>query len=207
MRWIRPAAIAAAVALTPSALAAQGDGGTRCWTRATSRAELTRRASPLDSATVALPAGTIKVCYGRPQMRGREIMGGLVPYGQPWRLGANEATTIHMPTAGTIAGVAVDAGWYSLYAIPSSHEKAALRTDPGSWEIVVNRDARRWGIPIDAGVRSRDVGSGTADAGSTGAPVERLTLGLERTSDAGAELVIGWENTLVRVAIELTPGG
>lgn len=203
----RKACLAFAAAATIAAPAALSGQDTSCWTRAASREELAGRMSPLDSASVALPAGTIKVCYGRPAMRGREIMGGLVPYGQPWRLGANEATTIYMPAAGAIAGVSVDAGWYSLYAIPRSHEAAAMRTKPGAWEIFVNREARRWGKPISPEVRAKDVGSGTADAGSTAAPVEMLTLRLERMSDTGAELVIEWENTVARVPIELTAGG
>lgn len=203
----RKVCLAVALAGTVAAPAALSGQDTGCWIRDGSSEEIASRLSPLDSASVALPAGTIKVCYGRPAMRGREIMGGLVPYGQPWRLGANEATTIHMPAAGTIAGVSVDAGWYSLYAIPSSHEAAARRTEPGAWEIFVNREARRWGAPISPEVRAKDVGSGTADAGSTASPVELLTLRLERTSDTGAELVIEWENTLVRVPIELSTGG
>src|SRR5206468_12789508 len=67
----------------------------------------------LDSATVEIGGATLKVCYGRPSARGRKIMGGLVPFGEPWRLGANEATTIHVPFAAELAGVRVGAGTYT----------------------------------------------------------------------------------------------
>lgn len=164
-----------------------------CRTRSTPE-ELAERASPLDSASVALDAGLVKVCYGRPQMRGREIMGGLVPFDQPWRTGANEPTSIHLPASGTIAGVAVDPGWYSLYTIPGAEE----------WEVVVNTERERWGVPIDEEVRAQDVGSATVPAGSVdGAPVESLTISLERTFGSSADLVVEWETTRLSLPIAL----
>lgn len=164
-----------------------------CWTRS-DPSELAERASPLDSASVALEAGTVKVCYGRPQMRGRLVMGDLVPFDQPWRTGANEATSIHMPAAGTIAGVAVEPGWYSLYTIPG----------PESWEIVVNAERERWGIPISPEVRAQDVGSAEVEVAETATPVESLTISLERTAAGAADMAIEWEGTRVRVPVEIT---
>lgn len=167
-----------------------------CWTTA-EPAELAERPSPLDSASVALSGGTVKVCHGSPQMRGRDIMGGLVPFDQPWRLGANEATRIHMPAAGTIAGVEVEPGWYSLYTIPSAD----------SWQIFVNESSERWGIPISEEVRAADVGSGTVNVQSTDAPIEGLTMTLTENGADAAILTIEWEETRVQVPIELTSGG
>src|SRR6478672_7462594 len=115
-----------------------------CWFRpAPAQGEAEKRKSAHDSASVALDGGTVKVCYGRPHQNGREIMGKLVPYGEPWRVGADEATAIHVPFPARIAGVNVEPGWYSLYAIPGAKQ----------WQIVVNSDAQRWGVPIDAKVR------------------------------------------------------
>src|SRR5207249_7129364 len=62
-----------------------------CWIRGPAD-KLAERPSPLDSSAVQLGGGTIKLCYGRPSARGRKVMGELVPFDQPWRLGANEAT-------------------------------------------------------------------------------------------------------------------
>lgn len=166
-----------------------------CWTRG-EPAELAERASPLDSTSVALSAGAVKACYSSPQMRGREIMGGLVPFDRPWRLGANEATRIHMPAAGTIAGVEVEPGWYSLYAVPSAN----------SWQIFVNGSSERWGIPINQEVTAENVGSGTVDVQATDAPVEGLTLSLRRDGSSAAVLRIEWEETRVEVPIQLTGG-
>ncbi len=62
-----------------------------CWIRGPAD-KLAERPSPLDSSAVQLGGGTIKLCYGRPSARGRKVMGELVPFGQPWRLGANEGS-------------------------------------------------------------------------------------------------------------------
>ena len=88
-----------------------------CWFRA-KPGELAQRKSAHDSVSVALDGGTVKVCYGRPHVNGREIMGKLVPYGEPWRMGADEATAIYVPFRASIAGVKVEPGWYSIYVIP-----------------------------------------------------------------------------------------
>ena len=119
-------------------------------------------------------------------------MGALVPYGEPWRMGADEATAIHVPFPARIAGVGVAPGWYSLYAIPEAKQ----------WRIVVNRDARRWGTPINDAVRAKDVGSGLVSAEHLDAPVEALTMTLQPTSQSAATLNVEWENTRVRIPIE-----
>ncbi len=175
-----------------TAVQADVQAASGCWVRG-SRADLANRASPLDSTSVALRGGTVQVCYGSPSRRGRTIMGGLVPYGSPWRLGANEATSIRMPAAGTIAGVAVQAGLYSLYAVP----------DSDAWKVVVNGTARRWGIPIDDAVRAKDLGSGRVESSRTDSMVERLTLTLEKTGPDAADLVVRWERTELRVPVAL----
>lgn len=180
--WMSVALITAEPLSTP--------GARDCWVRG-DRARLVTRASPHDSTTLAVGSDTIIVCYARVAKRGRPIMGGLVPYGQPWRLGANEATAIHVPFRATIAGVAVEPGWYSLYAVPSERE----------WRIVVNAETQRWGIPINESVRARDVGSGTVPAERVDETVEDLTLTLRREGESGAVLEIAWENTRVRVPI------
>ena len=161
------------------------------------REDLELRISRLDSASVELGGETVRVCYSRPRKLGRPIMGRLVPYGEPWRLGANEATMLHLPVPAAVAGVPVEAGSYSLYAVPGEV----------SWRIVVNADARRWGIPIDEEVRRQDVGSGTVPTEALGETVETLTLRLLRRSPDRAVLRIEWERTAVSVPIQLRPEG
>jgi hypothetical protein len=161
-----------------------------CWTRA-SHAELSTRPSPLDSAVGRLGTAELKVCYGRPSARGRVIMGGLVPFGERWRLGANEATTLHVPVAVRFGDVTLKPGVYSLYAIPG----------PKSWKIVVNDSATRWGIPINASVQAHDVGVVTGPSEPADAPIEMLTIRLEPAGATDLALVIEWERTRVRVPV------
>ena len=161
-----------------------------CWIRGPAD-KLAERASPLDSIAVQIGGGTMKLCYSRPSARGRKIMGGVVPFDEPWRLGANEATSIHVPFAGEIAGVRVEPGTYTLYAIPAASK----------WQIVVNRGVQRWGVPIDNEVRAKDVGAGTVTAESLGAPVETLTLKFSPAAGNATELVLEWEKTRVRIPI------
>lgn len=165
-----------------------------CWVQG-SRADLELRASPFDSAMVRTNAGEMKVCFSRVRKLGRPIMGRLVPYGEPWRLGADEATSIYMPGRGTIAGVAVNAGWYSLYAIPDARE----------WRIVVNADAKRWGTPINDAVRTKDVGSGVVPVESFTELQDLLLMRFERKDERSVELIIHWDRTVVRVPVVLSP--
>lgn len=163
-----------------------------CWLRG-DPARVAQRASTLDSVTATVDGKAIKLCYSRPKANGRVVMGGLVPYDQPWRLGANEATAIHMPAAGTIAGVAVAAGTYSLYATPGAKE----------WRIHVNRNAQRWGIPLNDVVRGNDVGTGTVVPEAVPEPVEALTARFVDAAAQGATLVFEWERTRVRIPVTL----
>jgi len=164
-----------------------------CWIRGPAD-KLAERASPLDSIVVQLGSGTMKLCYSRPSARGRKIMGGVVPLDEPWRLGANEATSINVPVPAEIAGVRVTPGTYTLYAIPGASK----------WQIVVNRGVQRWGVPIDKEVRTGDVGVGTVTTESLGAPVETLTLKFAPAGGNATELVLEWEKTRVRIPIRRT---
>ena len=164
-----------------------------CWIRG-SADKLAERPSPLDSIAGQIDGGTMKLCYSRPSARGRKVMGGLVPFDQPWRLGANEATSIDVPFPAEIAGVRVKPGTYTLYAIPGASK----------WQIVVNRGVQRWGVPINSEVRAGDVGAGTATTESLGAPVETLTLKFAPAAGNATELLLEWENTRVRIPIRRT---
>jgi hypothetical protein len=110
-------------------------------------------------------------------------------------MGADEATSIYLPVAGTLGGVALEPGWYSLYAIP----------DEGEWRIVVNADAHRWGIPIDDAVRARDIGSVVVPSETTSNAEELLRVRLHRTSGNAANVIVEWDRTVVRVPLVLTP--
>jgi hypothetical protein len=183
---------AALTLLAPDKASAESAATHACWVRG-SPERLASRPSILDSTSVQLGTSTLKVCYGRPRKNDRQIMGALVPFGEPWRMGANEATVIHMPSAGSIAGVPVQAGWYSLYAIPSEKE----------WQIVVNSATQRWGVPIDAAVREKDVGSRALPVESTSSPEEQLRMSFDKRGDKSVDLVVHWDLTRVRIPVTL----
>ncbi|MDX1583348.1 MAG: DUF2911 domain-containing protein [Thermoanaerobaculia bacterium] len=88
-------------------------------------------------ASVSQTIGTtdIEIHYHRPGVKGRQIWGGLVPYGTPWRTGANEATTISFTDPVTIEGEELPAGTYSLFTVPGQE----------SWTVVINEDPEQWG--------------------------------------------------------------
>jgi hypothetical protein len=154
--------------------------------------EALTRPSPLAQAAFALTGAEGTLCYGAPSVKGRKIMGELVPFGEPWRLGANEATAFHLTAATDIGGVVLQPGTYSFYAIPGETE----------WTFVLNSAADRWGIPIDDSVRATDVGSFAATVEATEAPVETLAFRFEAAADGSAgELVMEWESTRVRIPV------
>ncbi len=151
-------------------------------------AEAQERPSPLQSIEFSVGGHDALLCYGAPSARGRDIMGGLVPYGEPWRMGANEPTTLHLSGPAIIQGVNLEPGSYSIYAVPGESE----------WTIVLNSTHERWGIPIDESVRSADVGSFTVEPETTEDGVEMLQFSFEPTAEAMGDVIMEWENARVK---------
>jgi hypothetical protein len=146
------------------------------------------RPSPLDSASVRLMGAEAKVCFGRPSANDREVMGGLVPFDQPWRTGANEATALHLAFPATVAGVALEPGSYALYTVPGEER----------WEIVLGSNYERWGIPISG---DDVVGSGSVAVEHMSDHVETMTLRFEAVSGMEAHLILEWETTRIRIPV------
>ena len=169
--------------------AAEQTAQLECYIARGTMAEAQDRPSPLQSVEFSVGGNDALLCYGAPSARDREIMGGLVPYGQPWRVGANEATALHLTGPANVGGVELDPGTYSLYAIPGEEE----------WTFLINSNADRWGIPIDDSVRASEVGSFTVEPGTTDEYVETMQFHFEPSEDGTmGDLVLGWENTQVR---------
>lgn len=93
------------------------------------------RVSPACTVAQDIGISRIELAFARPAVKGRQIWGGLVPYGQVWRAGANSATTITLSHAAQVAGKAVPAGTYGFFVIPG--EKA--------WTLILNKKAKQWG--------------------------------------------------------------
>jgi hypothetical protein len=93
------------------------------------------RPSPIAITSIRFKDAYIKLTYGQPQKRGREVFGSLVPYGQVWRTGANEASEITLTKDVQVNNQLLKAGTYSLFTIPQSEK----------WTIIINSDIGLWG--------------------------------------------------------------
>ncbi len=144
------------------------------------------RPSPLRQMHFSYEGGEGLLCYGSPSANGREVFGGLVPFGEPWRLGANEATGLHLSAPMTLGGVALEAGSYSLYVVPTETE----------WEFHINTVHDRWGIPINMEVQGSNMAGFTATPMASENMVESLTFEFSDNS-----IHLSWEHTHVMIPV------
>lgn len=133
----------------------------------------------------------IKVVYSRPQKKGRTIFGELQKYGELWRVGANESTEITFFADAKVNGSKLNSGRYTLYVIPQEKE----------WDVYFSSDLDGWGHYAFDKEKST-VAKITVPTQKTEATVEALAIMFE-ASDNGAHMIIGWDDTMVRVPIEM----
>ena len=146
--------------------------------------------SPPAMAATTLGGQSIVIHYNTPSMRGRKIMGGLVPYGQVWRTGANPATTLVTPLDLMIGTLRVPAGTYTLFTLPTS---------ASDWKLIVSKKTGEWGIPYPEG---NDLGRTPMHFAMLPAAQEVMSLSFEKTTPTSTELHIKWETTDAWVKIE-----
>ncbi len=139
------------------------------------------------SPRITAEGNNVKVSYGQPSKRDRVIFGELVPYGEVWRTGANEATEITFEKDATFGGKPVKAGTYSLFTIPGKSE----------WTFILNSERKQWGAYKYNEIKGKDVLQVTVPASSVSSPVEKLTI----TLPAG-KLVVEWDKTRVEVPVK-----
>lgn len=147
------------------------------------------RKSPLAIASARYKDTYVKITYGRPQKRGREVFGNLVPYGEVWRTGANEATEITLTKDILINAILLRAGTYSVFTIP----------DRIKWTIIINKDIGIWGaynynpkmdlLRFDVPVQQL-----------TDTVYESFTIEFDQRNDYG-ELLMMWDRTKVAIPI------
>jgi Protein of unknown function (DUF2911) len=154
---------------------------------------MAQKPSPADKAEVTLNGKKITIEYSRPSMRGRKILGGLVPYGQVWRTGANEATSLTTAADLLIGDAKVPAGKYTLYTLPGED----------SWKLIINKQTGQWGTEYE---QSQDLARVTMQKTKTDGPVEQFKISFDKKSDSTALLVMEWEDTRVTVPVKLEGG-
>lgn len=138
--------------------------------------------SPPATASVSLDGKDVTIHYSSPRMRGRKIMGELVPYGKVWRTGANPATTLITPVNLKIGTLEVPAGTYTLFTLPNENE----------WLLIVSKKTGEWGIPYPEGT---DLGRTPMTGATLPSPQENMSISFENTKGNSTELHVKWEKT------------
>jgi len=154
-----------------------------------------KRPSPPASAACKFSDGkTIKIDYSSPRAKGRKIFGeasekALVPYGQIWRTGANDATTFVTDTNVTVGGKAVPAGSYTIFTVPKAD----------AWSLVISKKTGEWGTDYPG--EKEDLVRAPMTVSKTSAPVENFTIAFDQAGSK-CTLRMEWENT--RASVEIT---
>jgi len=156
-------------------------------------------ASPACTLKQRVGLTDIEIVYSRPGVKNRTIFGGIVPYGQVWRTGANQATKVTFSTPVKLEGTSIPAGTYALFTIPGEKE----------WTIIINKGAAQWGAfqynEKDDVVRIKVTPVTLAET------IETFTIEFNRIRDESAVLNLVWEKTVapihltVDVASKLVP--
>jgi hypothetical protein len=170
-----------------------------------------RRLSPVGLARTHIGDTYVKVTYGRPYIRDRQIFGAvngepapLVPFGRLWRTGANEATEITLTGPLLVAGRRLEAGTYSIFTVPG----------PSTWTVHFSPHLGLDGTGnFDAETETftpvydpaTDVLAVEVPSTRLAATVDPFTIDFE-TTPAGADLLLRWERTEVRLPL-VAPGG
>jgi predicted negative regulator of RcsB-dependent stress response len=147
--------------------------------------------SPEASVSQTIGITEVTVEYHRPAVKGREIWGKLVPYGETWRAGANENTTVTFSTDVKIGGKPLRAGTYGLHTLPTAK----------TWTVMFSTMASAWGsYSYDA---KEDALRVTVTPRTTATSHERLLYRFDDPTDTKATLVLAWDKLEVPVVIEV----
>ena len=150
-----------------------------------------KRASPHETASITLKGDQITISYGRPYLKGRKVGEQVAPYGQVWRLGADEATKLTVTAKTRIGELDLEPGSYSLFAIPAADK----------WTIIVNKVAQQWGA--FSYKQSEDFGRFDVPVKHASTPVEQFTITFTKESDTTASLTFAWGDTSVSTAVKV----
>jgi hypothetical protein len=149
--------------------------------------------APSPTATLKQRVGLtdIEIVYSRPGVKGRQIFGGLVSFGDVWRTGANQATKVTFSTAVKLNGTDIPAGTYGLFTIPGEKE----------WTIIINKGAAQWGAYQYQ--QTNDLVRFKATPMSIAEHVETFSIEFDDVRDESATLYLLWDKTLVPVKLEV----
>ena len=156
----------------------------------------TKKHSPETTVSYQQKGYDLSVYYNRPSVKGRVIFGDLVPYGEVWRTGANEATVFTTGTDITINGKPLKAGTYTLWTIPGETY----------WEVIFNSKQYDWGVTLK-GTKIQVSRENEYDVLNIRVPVnkketltEMFTIAFEE--DTSLQMALEWEKTRIVIPIE-----
>ncbi len=148
-----------------------------------------KRLSPHETISAVIDGNRVTVTYGRPYTKNprtgeaRKIWGGLVPYGKPWRMGADEATQLITQGPIEMGGKTIPAGSYTLYMMPE---------ESGTSQLVISTRIGQWGIPVD---QSHDLARVDLKKEALDKPVDQFTMAVAKNASGGGVLKLMWEET------------
>jgi Protein of unknown function (DUF2911) len=148
-------------------------------------------ASPTCTLKQRVGLTDIEIVYSRPGVKNRTIFGGIVPYGQVWRTGANGATKVTFSTSVKLNGTEIPAGTYALFTIPGEDE----------WTIIINKGAAQWGaFQYD---EKADVARFKVTPMQLAEQIETFTIEFNRIRDESAVMNLVWDHTVVPIKLEI----
>jgi hypothetical protein len=144
--------------------------------------------SPHVRTEYVIDGANLSIEYGRPYLKGRTVGKEVAPYGEEWRTGADQATTLVTDKALMFGSMHVNPGTYTLYTLPG--EK--------TWQLIISKKTGQWGVPYPKG---EDLGRAPMTVSAAPKPAEQLTISMEDTASGGT-LHIDWGTT--RASIPFT---
>jgi Protein of unknown function (DUF2911) len=139
--------------------------------------------SPHVRSEFVIDGANISIEYGRPSIKGRTVGKEVATYGEEWRTGADEATTIKTDKGLMFGALHVNPGTYTLYTLPGEKQ----------WQLIISKKTGQWGIPYPKG---EDVGRAPMTVSTAPAATEQLTISIEDTKTGGT-LHLDWGTTRV----------
>jgi hypothetical protein len=148
--------------------------------------------SPATEASATIAGKKIQIKYSSPRMRGRKIIGGLVPLNQVWRTGADSATTMSTEANLQIGDLKVPKGNYTIFTVPGANE----------WTLIINKELGQWGLDYH---QRLDFGRTKMTVKTLPSPVENFTIEVKSTGGNNGMLTMTWEKTQASVPVTVVP--
>ncbi len=157
---------------------------------ASAQEDASKRPSPAAQAQCKFNDGkTVTVDYSSPRVKGRKIFGGLVPYGEVWRTGANEASTFVTDTNVVVGSKDVPAGNYTIFTVPKKDK----------WTLIINKKTGEWGIPYK--YESDELARTDMTVSKPSSMMENFTISFDQNGSS-CKMNMSWENTRASVEIK-----